>query len=210
MTTKLRTEQTSIELQPQASAPKLVRLALTSGTSWQNDAPETLIGSADVGGKLTELHWKFNLQASRTDARNVRFVYDCANPHLRLVWEWKAPASSGPLEHRTHIENLDTREIWIPLQDSLTFSLATDSNAGLKHFYIEKGAGKPSAIGTHENKLPVGYRWSGASSTYAHSANNQPREIIPWFAVQNTNHSRTGWYVGIKFSGRTRLSLERT
>jgi hypothetical protein len=207
---ELRTEQTLIEFQPQASAPKMLRLALTGGTSWQNDGPETLIGSAEVGGKLVKLLWKFNRQASRADTRYVSFVYDCADPRLRLIWEWKASASSGPLEHSTHIENLDTREIWIPLQDSLILSLATESNAKLKHFYIDKGAGKPSAAGVHESELAVGYHWSGLSSTYAHTAHNQAREIIPWFAVQDTGNSQTGWYVGVEFSGRTRLLLERT
>ena len=210
VTSELRTEQTFIELQPQASAPKLVRLALAGGTSWQNDRSETLIGSAEMGGKLTKLLWKFNRQASLADARNVSFVYDCANPRLRLVWEWKAPASSGPLEHSTHIENLSTREIWIPLQDSFTFSFATEPTAKLRRFYIDKGAGKPSAVGVHEGKLAVGYRWSGFSSTYAHAAPNQAREIIPWFAVQNSGNSQTGWYVGVEFSGRTRLLLDRT
>src|SRR6185437_7849561 len=210
VTSKLRTEQTSIELQPLASAPKLVRLALAGGISWRNDAPETPIGSAEVEGKLTKLLWKFNSQASSADAQNVGFAEQRLNPHRHHVWEWKAPVASGPIEHSRHIENLDTREIWIPLQDSFMFSLAADSNAGLKHFYIDKGAGTPSAIGTHESALPVGYRWSGASSTYAHSSGNQPYEIIPWFAVQNANDSQIGWYVGIEFSGRTRLSLERT
>jgi len=210
VTSELRTEQTFIELQPQASAPKLVRLALAGGTSWQNDRSETLIGSAEMGGKLTKLLWKFNRQASRADARNVSFVYDCANPRLRLVWEWKAPASSGPLEHSTHIENLDTREIWIPLQDSLIFSFATEPTVKLRHFYIDKGAGKPSAVGVHEGDLAVGYRWTAFSSTYAHTAPNQVREIIPWFAVQNSGNSQTGWYVGVEFSGRTRLLLDRT
>ena len=210
VTSELRTEQTFIELQPQASAPKLVRFALAGGTSWQNDRSETLIGSAEMGGKLTKLLWKFNQQASRADARDVSFVYDCANPRLRLVWEWKAPASSGPLEHSTHIQNLDTREIWIPLQDSLIFSFATEPTVKLRHFYIDKGAGKPSAVGVHEGDLAVGYRWTAFSSTYAHTAPNQVREIIPWFAVQNSGNSQTGWYVGVEFSGRTRLLLDRT
>ncbi len=210
VTSELRTEQTFIELQPQASAPKLVRLGLAGGTSWQNDRSETLIGSAEMGGKLTKLLWKFNRQASHADARDVSFVYDCANPRLRLVWEWKAPASSGPLEHSTHIENLDTREIWIPLQDSLIFSFATEPTVKLRHFYIDKGAGKPSAVGVHEGDLAVGYRWTAFSSTYAHTAPDQAREIIPWFAVRNSGTSQTGWYVGVEFSGRTRLLLERT
>ena len=27
---------------------------------------------------------------SQTDARNVSFVYESANPHLRLTWSWKS------------------------------------------------------------------------------------------------------------------------
>lgn len=209
-TVKLQTEQTLIELQAQESAPKLVRFTLRGGPSWQNSAPETLIPFADIGGKITKLSWTFNPKASQIDGQRAVFVYDCANPHLRVAWEWEARASNGPLEHHTHIENLGTREIWIPLQDSFTFSLGTPSNARLKHIYIDKGAGKPSAIGTHEGELPAGYRWEGTSSTYAHTVDNHPREIIPWFAVQECNRQQAGWYVGIEFSGRTRLVLERT
>jgi alpha-galactosidase len=79
----------------------------------------------------------------------------------------------------------------------------------LEHVYVEKGAGAPSAEGTHETALPVGYRWSGTSSTYAHPAKDQPREIIPWFAIESPRDSQSGWYVGIEFSGRTRMTLER-
>ncbi|HEX4770106.1 MAG TPA: alpha-galactosidase [Bryobacteraceae bacterium] len=208
-TSALKTEDTLVELEPQASAPRLLRLARTRGTSWQNTAPESLVASAEIGGRLTKLSWTFNPQASRTGDKSVAFVYDCADPRLRLVWAWKAPTSNGPVEHATHIENLDTREVWIALQDSFRFSITVRSDTSLKHFYIEKGADKPSPVGTHANELPVGYRWTGTSSTYAHPANDQAREIIPWFAIQDSDPLQTGWYAGVEFSGRTRLTIER-
>ncbi|HEY1212804.1 MAG TPA: hypothetical protein VGE93_04140, partial [Bryobacteraceae bacterium] len=55
VTTNLQTAETTIELQPEASAPKLVRLAVPDGPSWQNNAPQTLIASADVNGKPVKL-----------------------------------------------------------------------------------------------------------------------------------------------------------
>jgi hypothetical protein len=207
---QLRTEQTFVELQAQASGPKLVRLAFPGQSSWQNEVPERLIASAEVDGKLTKLLWTFHPKETRHSNQSVAFVYECATPHLRLTWEWKAPASNGPVEHTTRIENRDTRDIWIPLQDSFIFSFSADPQKPLKHFFIEKGAGKPSDTGTQESELPVGSRWNGTSSTYAHTVHNEAREIIPWFAVQKEDRSRTGWYVGLEFSGRTRLSLERT
>ena len=49
---------------------------------------------------------------------------------------------------------------------------------------------RPPTVGTHETALPVGYRWNGTSSTYAHPGKGEPREIIPWFAVESTEGSR--------------------
>jgi hypothetical protein len=195
---RIQTEQTSIEVQAGANAPRLVKLEGSGGEAWLNDAAEKLI---DVG-----LSWKFNPQASHVDSRRIAFVYDSAQPRLRLTWEWKAPVSTGPIEHTIRIENLESKEIWLPLQDSFQFLFSVKSSLPLKQLYIEKGADKPSAAGTHELPLPVGYRWTGASSTYAHPPPGQPREIIPWFAVES---EQGGWYTGVEFSGRIRLALER-
>src|SRR5207248_697951 len=38
---------------------------------------------------------------------------------------------------------------------------------------------------------------------------NQPREIIPWTLVQRNDAAHSGWYGGIEFSGRTRISIKR-
>jgi hypothetical protein len=177
--------------------------------SWINDDAEKLIDSVEIDGQSVQLDWHFNRQASRIDPSEIAFVYESASPKLRLTWEWKAAASTGPIEHTIHIENLEAKELWIPLQDSFQFKWRVDNKAALEHSYVEKGAGSPSAVGTHQTAIPVTYRWSGTSSTYAHPGKDEPREIIPWFAVQSTQASPSGWYVGLEFSGRTRLTLER-
>lgn len=208
-TARIRTEQTLLELQAQPSSPQLVSLGIGGEKIWINDVPERLIDSLEIEGRSAKLDWKWNREASRIDGHEIAFVYESASPKLRLTWEWKARASTGPIEHTIHIENLEAKEFWIPLQDSFQFKWRVDNKVQLKHFYVEKGAGSPSAVGTHETALPVSYRWNGTSSTYAHSGKNEAREIIPWFAVQSTQASQSGWYVGLEFSGRTRLSLER-
>jgi alpha-galactosidase len=208
-TARIRTEQTLLELQAQPSSPQLVSLGIGGQKIWINDVPERLIDSLEIEGRSAKLDWKLNREASRIDGHEIAFVYDSASPKLRLTWEWKARASTGPVEHTIHIENLEAKEFWIPLQDSFQFKWRVDNKVELEHFYVEKGAGSPSAVGTHEAALPVSYRWNGTSSTYAHSGKNEPREIIPWFAVQSTQASQSGWYVGLEFSGRTRLTLER-
>jgi alpha-galactosidase len=208
-TARIRTEQTLLELQAHTSSPQLVSLGIGGDKTWINDTPEQLIESVEVDGRSVKLEWKFNRRASRIDSRDIGFVYESASPKLRLTWEWTAPASTGPIEHTFHIQNLEAKDLWIPLQDSFQFKWRVDTHAALEHFYVEKGAGSPSAVGTHQTELHVGYLWNGTSSTYAHPKEGEPREIIPWFGVQTTQASQSGWYVGIEFSGRTRLTLER-
>jgi alpha-galactosidase len=208
-TARIRTEQTLLEVQAQTASPQLVTLGIAGDKTWINDAPEKLIESVEVEGRSVKLDWKFNRRASRIDSHEIGFVYESTSPKLRLTWEWKAAASTGPIEHTIHIENLGAKELWIPLQNSFAFKWRVDTGAALEHFYVEKGAGSPSPVGTHETAVPVGYRWNGTSSTYAHPNKGEPREIIPWFAVQSNQASQAGWYVGVEFSGRTRLTLER-
>ncbi len=208
-TATLRTSDTSLELRAQDAKPQLLSLGGGVAKTWRNDAPENLIDSVVIEGRQVPVHWKFNRDASRVDTRDVAFVYDCASSKLRLIWEWSAPVKNGAIEHVIHIENLGATEIWIPMQDSFQFELPVDPGVTLEHFYVEKGAGEPSAFGTHHESLPIGYHWIGTSSTYAHSAIGEPREIIPFFAVETADVKRTGWYVGIEFSGRTRLTIDR-
>src|SRR6266566_3973255 len=176
-TARIRTEQTSLELQAQPASSQIVSLGMGREKIWVNDAPERFIDSLEIEGRSVKLDWKLNSQASRIDGHEIAFVYESASPKLRLTCEWKASGSTGPIEHTIHIENLEAKELWIPLQDSFQFKWRVDKKAALEHFYVEKGAGSPSAVGTHETALPVGYRWNGTSSTYARPSKDEPREI---------------------------------
>jgi hypothetical protein len=160
-----------------------------------------------VDGHAVPLHWKLVSGAGEVNSKRVTFIYETYSPHLRLTWEWSAPAATGPLEHRIRIENLDTRELWLPLQTSFRYSWSVPAEHPLQQIYIDKGAGRPSPIGTHEVELTSGYSWEGKSSTYA--GDEEPREIIPWFMVERNGEQGDGWYVGVEFSGRTSLTLER-
>ena len=207
-TARLRTSDTSLQFEAGDTAPRLVGIQSAEGR-WSSQSPERLIESVYIDGRAVPLHWQFKPGAGAVDPRQVTFIYENETPRLRLTWEWQARAAFGPIEHQIRIENLDDREIWLPLEDSFQFDWKIDPHSLLQQVFIEKGAGTPSNVGTHRVSISDGYEWQGTSSTYAHPRANEPREIIPWFLVQQTTGAQNGWYVGIEFSGRTQLSLER-
>ena len=208
-TARLQTADTDLTVEAGTERPRLVSLAVPGQPAWQNRSSESLIASAEISGQANPIHWTFIREASKISAEQVAFVYESSSPHLRLTWEWCIRASYGPIEHQIRIENLDTRELWIPMQDSLAFDWQVDPQSTLEHLFIEKGANSPSRMGTHEVVLADGYHWTGTSSTYGDLSDNEPREIIPWSLVQRSDAAQSGWYAGIEFSGRTRISLTR-
>ncbi len=162
-----------------------------------------------MDGKQIPLHWNFNRAASSSGNSKLVYVFDSASPKLRLEWEWSVRAGYGPIEHEVRIQNLEARELWLPFVDSLETNWQCEREIPLQHFFVEKGADAPSAEGTHLVSLARRYHWLGNSSTYAHPGPAEHREIIPWFLIQRHDASQSGWYVGIEFSGRTRLALDR-
>lgn len=206
---QLRTSDTEITLEAGSDAPRLTKFVFPGQQEWQNRTSEALIPFAEIAGQLVPCRWTFNSQATHSDERQAVFVYVSASPHLRLSWEWRRPQAYGPLEHQIRIENLENRELWIPMQDSLAFHWQLKPGDGLQQMFVEKGANTPSDIGTHVASIGQGFHWTGTSSTYGDIDERQPREIIPWTLVQRTGDPQTGWYAGIEFSGRTRISLTR-
>ena len=206
---ELETAETQIVVEAGMDMPRLLSLQVPGQPKWQNRASETLIQAVESGDETTPVHWRFDRDASHADAKNISLVYESENPHLRLTWSWIAKQDYGPIEHQIRIENLTEHELWIPMQDSFAFDWQLDPPVELEHVYVEKGANTPSPVGTHGVQIADGYRWTGTSSTYGDIDEGKPREIIPWSLVQREDTSRSGWYVGIEFSGRTRISLER-
>ena len=204
----LATSDTRIIVEGGPGCPRVVSLSVPELPEWKNRSSELLIESAEIDRKRVAIRWVFDRDSSKVDNRHVAFVYDSLSPRLRLTWEWRVREGYGPIEHEIRIENLESREIWIPMQDSLLFDWSVDPNASLRHVYLEKGANTPSAVGTHALVMKDGYEWVGASSTYGDLRENELREIIPWSLVQRDSAAQDGWYAGIEFSGRTRISLK--
>ena len=204
---RLATADTILVIHAGLEAPGVVSLASPSGITWKNQRPEHLIDKVEVGASWQPLRWK--LDSFQRDLRGGRVtaIYLSLQPRLRLVWGWRARARRGPIEHDIRIQNLEDRPVGLPLQDSFTFDWLVSRPTGLRHVWVEKGAGTPSAEGTHDVPVSDGYRWEGTSSTYAQDG--EPREVIPWLLVETAGSQSSGWYLGIEFSGRTRLNLSR-
>jgi hypothetical protein len=211
--TVLATSDIRVEFEPGPRAPRLLQVSSSSedklGRIWRNESDEILPSFADMQGATIKLLWHLQADAGGIDSGHVEFVYECAQPHLRLHWIWEARAAFGPVEHRVVIENLSGSELWLPMVDSLSLNWKTSASTSIQEFYVEKGANTPSAQGTHREQVIEGYRWTGRSSTYAHPIDGEAREIIPAEFVYPDSESDTGWYAGIEFSGRTRIHLER-
>jgi alpha-galactosidase len=203
----LRTKQTTVELSAGEEKPRLESLRSGGMPAWNNAASESLIDSVEIDGRKVPLHWKFDREHSRVTPKTVTFLYQSSSPRLRLSWIWEARAEFGPVEHSIRIENLDSQAMWLPLQDSFDFRFPVAAQEELSELYIDKGMGKPSPVGTHQEPVAVGYHWEGRSSSYARDADE--REIIPWFMVERENADHDGWYAGIEYSGRVHLNLQR-
>jgi hypothetical protein len=205
----LATSDVTVGLEAGAKAPRLLWLRPASKPQWVNTVPEGLPASIEHDGRQTPLEWHLVRELSSVAPRRIVFVYESRRPHLRLTWEWQARAPFGPLEHRITVANLSGGEYWLAPLDSLHLQWRVPPRAQLTHFYIDKGGGKPTAKGTHEVGLSSGYGWTGWSTTFAHPVPGRPREIIPYEAVFQPEEGGRGWYAGIEFSGRTRLTLRR-
>jgi hypothetical protein len=190
-------------------APRLLTLRLRGAAAWKNTRADALPEHVEIHGAALPLLWRWDRAASRFESKEIQIVYVADSPRLKAVWRWRARADSGPIEHSLSIQNLGNELVWLPMQPSLRFDWAVDPKAALQRFWIEKGADIPSPEGTHLDTLADGDTWQGTSSTYAIPRPDRPREMIPYLLVDDSAGDRRGWYIGIEFSGRTRITLQR-
>jgi hypothetical protein len=206
----ISTSDVRVRLVAGSKSPSAATLAGPGQLAWQNRASEPLPDSVQRDGKQVPLIWKRTPSLDSISPRHVVLVYESANPHLRLKWEWEARASFGPIDHTVNVENLSSDELWMPLIDSLRLDWQVSTAIPLTHFYVEKGADSPSPEGTHVVDISENYRWTGWSTTYAHPVTGRPREIIPYEVIYSKSGTQAGWYAGLEFSGRTHITLNRS
>jgi hypothetical protein len=207
---QLSSAESILTIEAGEESPRVSRLALRDGTQWDNRIDEPLPARVEVDGVSEAVIWKLDPASCRLEPDRITVDYLSASPRLRLTWEWRRRADRGPLEHRLTIRNLSNQSIWLPWQPSFRFAWAVDPAQPLERFWVEKGADAPSSEGTHRDALRTSDRWFGVSSTYARPLAQQPREMIPYLLVDEPGGDGSGWYLGIEFSGRTRITLERS
>ncbi|MGO9274933.1 MAG: glycoside hydrolase family 36 protein [Terriglobia bacterium] len=208
-TLRLATTDTVLAISAGPERPSVVSLGSPAGAPWTSQRPQRLIEKVQIDGEWQPVRWKLESVNLSPTHNRVTAIYASSQPRLRLHWEWRARALTGPIEHSIRIENLEDRPVGLPLQESYRFDWAVSPSEQLRQMWIEKGAGSPSAEGTHQVALTNPYHWRGASSTYAQDQPAEAREPIPWLLVEKAGGDQSGWYLGIEFSGRTFLSLSR-
>lgn len=201
-------QDTKVLVEAGETSPRVRGLVSTTSTVIEGDAGNLLIESATIDGKSARLHWQLDRKASYVDEKSLSLVYEDRSAGLKLVWDWQASLQHGPLEHTIRIENGGRGEVTIPLQNSFAFRWKTESKA-LQQLWIDKGAGEAPPVGTHLVDVADGYRWLGESSAFAHPRKGEPREIVPYFLVQPKGGEGIGWYLGVEFSGRVAMTLQR-
>ena len=206
---KVANSDVSLCLQNSGAGPYVAAISAGKSFELNNKVGESLPATVEVNGASVPVRWKLQPHLRKADSRHVVFVYEAAYPHLRLSWVWESRASSGAIQHYIEVENLSGTELWLPMIDSLRLAVHYAAGTSLQHLYVEKGSDTPSDHGTHIEAIAEGYLWTGTSSTYALPLPGQPREIIPAEFVFDREGTQRGWYAGIEFSGRTRISLER-
>jgi hypothetical protein len=216
MNVTLASADVHVRLRADLHAPSLLSVSGRSGNIWHNEEVEAPPAQIYVNKMSIPVRWSLRTDLCRADAHHVEFVYESTEPHLQLRWQWIVRGDHGPIEHSVQVVNLSGQEIWLPLIDSLRLNLQVPANSIIQNLYIEKGADTPSERGTHLDSVTDGYRWMGRSTTYAHPIKGEQREIIPAEIVYRRSirggadaDGDAGWYAGIEFSGRTRITLER-
>jgi hypothetical protein len=206
---ELASAETAIAVAAGEHAPRLTALMARGAMVWKNRAEETLPERVEVHGSAQPVVWRLDRPASHFESKRIQLVYVTDTPRLKVVWSWRARAGHGPLEHTLLIQNLSNDSVGLPLQPSFRFDWEVDPKSALERFWVEKGADVPSSEGTHLDALHDGDTWQGTSSTYARPRPGRPREMIPYLLVDAPGGARRGWYVGIEFSGLTRITLQR-
>jgi hypothetical protein len=205
----LGNDTTVITVEADADAPRLAALALRGAPAWINRAAEDLPNSVTVGGAGVPIRWHFDRHSSHAGSRAVTLVYRAQPLDLRADWSWRARAARGPIEHSVEIRNLSDTTVELPLLASMRFDFAVPAETPLTRFWVEKGGDRPSDQGTHADALLDGDRWQGASSTYARPHVGAQPEMIPYLLIYRSDAEQYGWYLGIEFSARTRIVLQR-
>ena len=200
----LATDDTKVQVEARENQLRVVAFeSIRTGWNWTTSNELPLISSLEVNGQTKPITWKFKTRSGSAGqpAREI-FVFESENPALELKSIWTAYSGPGPIEHQISIKNKSNVPLILPLQPSLVFDARAARGHTLENFWVEKGSGTPSAIGTHRTRVGKDFSASLISLPYC----EEPRDAIPWTAIQDVT-GQQGWYAGVEFSGRVQIAL---
>jgi Melibiase/Glycosyl hydrolase family 36 C-terminal domain len=203
----LATADTSVQVEAQDTGLKLLSLkSVRRDWNWATGNELPMIKAVEVNGETKATHWKFQMHSSprrkHGEVAQEIIVFENENPALELKSTWTAYSRPGPIEHQITIRNKSDIAVTVPLQPSIVIDTRGPTGQSLENIWVEKGAGKPSAIGTHRTRVDKDFSASLISTPYC----DEPRDAIPWTAIQDVT-GQQGWYAGVEFSGRVQMAL---
>ena len=199
----LQTEDTSLTLAANAGELAITSLSSTGdAVNWiMEPVALALPDHVFIHNAAQPVHWKLMGEAGGHTRGETTLRFTSDEPKLELLSIWQAQSGPGPIEHHFEIVNRSGEWIEVPSQLSLALSLRAPADHSLENWWVEKGGGKPSDVGTHREPIRNGYHFNGRSTPYAEGP-----EMIPWISIQDVTGG-TGVYLGIEFSGRVGLDV---
>ncbi|HVV72730.1 MAG TPA: alpha-galactosidase [Verrucomicrobiae bacterium] len=199
----VRTDDTTVRLTLSNDQLSVASLAPGAGTgNWLTTKNQLSLPDHIFSGNSSRpVQWRFVKANAEPRSGVLTFRFSSGEPKLELLSIWQARSGPGPIEHHVELVNETGRSIEVPLQPSLVLELTAPSGHSLENWWVEKGGGRPSDVGTHREPLHPGYQFQGRSTPYAEAP-----EMIPWLSI----HDRTanaGVYFGIEFSGRVGFDI---
>lgn len=126
---------------------------------------------------------------------------------MELTSVWEGVGLPGPVEHRVILKNRESRQAFLfSPPPTIAVGLAVHADSILEHWWVEKGARRPSDKGVHTGAIHPGY--SKLLFSGPHSSDKQDRDAIPWLSVHDGKEKR-GVYCGVEFSGWCRMDVRR-
>jgi len=198
-----KTGDTSLTVTANAGQMTITSLTSPAGVpEWiPSSVPVSLPNQVFINNASQSLNWKFSAKTQSGTPGETTLQFICSEPKLELLSIWRAQAGPGPIEHHFEIVNRSGLVIEVPLQPSLALTLTAPANHSIENWWVEKGSGRPSDAGTHQEPIGDGYRFRGRSTPYAEAP-----EMIPWTSIQDVT-GNAGVYFGIEFSGRVGIDV---
>jgi alpha-galactosidase len=148
--------------------------------------------------KEFELNWNF-LDAKR-DKKNGTLTLSFLNSNPRIILKsiWRGRHGRGPVEHWVEILNESSLPITLPLQESLSISIAPRANNATAWWIKRGGSNASTEGGVFQEPIRDGFALDLVSDCENGSS------PVPWMALQVGDER--GIYVGWEFSGNGRIN----